>query len=348
MERQVYQALIEYHFSHPAALCSILSWKGSVPRKDYPIMLVQANGSAQGTIGGGNMEQEVIQSAQTVIGTQKPLLKCFDFTGRDTNSPHGLCGGVLHVLIEPYAPTEQVFWQKLTFQREALLLTTYNTESMTVQRQVLTGKTIPENLPLHVQKLIQTVRETGESHSQVQGKRFVLVKVLTPPALLHIFGAGHIGRAVADLAHFVDLDVAIYDDRDSFLNRERFLHALCLTNAPLEKLPEQAHIKPWELVLVATRGHQYDLKLLQWLLKTPPAWIGLVSSQRKWKILRQTLLQEGMPEKLVTHVEAPVGVDIHAETVPEIAVSILGSIIKFLNTHHRSNAVTPAPPISEH
>jgi len=331
MERQVYQALIEYNFSRPAALCSILNWKGSVPRKDYPLMLVQANGYIRGTIGGGNMEREVIQLAQTVIASGKPILKRFDFTGQDTKSDSGLCGGVLHVLIEPYSPTEQAFWQKVNFQREVLLLTTCNTATMSVQRRIITENAIPENLPPQVQKLVQTVRESGESRSQLRGKELVLVKVLTPPALLHIFGAGHVGQAVADLAHFVDLDVAIYDDRDSLLNGERFPHALSLTSTSLEKLPEEVHVNPWELVLVATRGHQYDLKLLRWLLKTPPAWIGLVSSQRKWKILRQALLQEGTPEKVVSRVEAPVGVNIHAETVPEIAVSILGSIIRFLN-----------------
>ena len=335
MERRVYQALIDYDFSRPAALCSILSWKGSVPRKDYPIMLVQADEHIQGTIGGGNMEREVIQLAQTVIASGKPILKRFDFTGQDTNSDSGLCGGVLHVLIEPYGPGEQAFWQRLTFQREALLITTCNTDTMNVRRRVLTKEAVPSNLSQLEQRLVQTAWKTGKSHSQIVGKELVSVKILTPPVLLHIFGAGHVGQAVADLAHFIDLDVAIYDDRESLLNRERFPHVLQLKNTSMETLPEEVHINPWELVLVATRGHQYDLKLLRWLLKTPPGWIGLVSSQRKWKILRQALLKEGTPEKVVSRVEAPVGVDIYAETVPEIAVSILGSIIRFLNTPSR-------------
>jgi xanthine dehydrogenase accessory factor len=85
-----------------------------------------------------------------------------------------------------------------------------------------------------------------------------------------------------------------------------------------------------DLALVATRGHHHDLTLIRWLLKSDIRWIGLVSSKRKWKLLAEGLLDEGFTNTDLSRVYAPVGIYIHAQTVPEIAVSIIGGIIKYL------------------
>jgi len=139
-----------------------------------------------------------------------------------------------------------------------------------------------------------------------------------------------VGKAVGDLAHFVDLNITVHDDRETFVSGDRFPHAKTRSFAPIESLIENMYLQPSDLALVATRGHHYDLTLIRWLLQSNAGWIGLISSQRKWKILAQGLEEEGFTQKNLDRVQAPVGLDIHAQTVPEIAVSIIGEIINYL------------------
>ena len=113
MEKRFYQRLVEYDFSEPCALCTVMEWKGSVPRKDYPMMLVCKSGKIVGTIGGGTMEKEVIDLARTTLENGHTILEAFDFTNDDLSGDGGLCGGTVKVAVEPYTEDVQSFWAGL-------------------------------------------------------------------------------------------------------------------------------------------------------------------------------------------------------------------------------------------
>ena len=83
MEIRTLEKIINFHSSRKAALCTQVEWRGSVPRKDFPMMLVDEWGEIIGTIGGGSLEQSVIKLAQNIIKTAKPILKKFDLTNQD-------------------------------------------------------------------------------------------------------------------------------------------------------------------------------------------------------------------------------------------------------------------------
>ncbi|MCH7731609.1 MAG: XdhC family protein, partial [Candidatus Marinimicrobia bacterium] len=163
-----------------------------------------------------------------------------------------------------------------------------------------------------------------------------LYRYVAPEPVLHIFGGGHVGKAVAELAHYVELDITIHDDRKSFVSQERFPYALSRSFEPISTLIETGSLAAADMALVATRGHHYDLTLIRWLLKSNAGWIGLISSRRKWKILAKGLGEEGFTQENLSRVQAPVGLDIHAQTVPEIAVSIIGGIIEHMRSTKKS------------
>ncbi|MBC8402928.1 MAG: XdhC family protein, partial [Candidatus Marinimicrobia bacterium] len=81
MEKQIYNALVNFDFSQAAVLCSLVDWKGSVPRRDYPVMLVLEDGTVIGTVGGGGMEHQVIEAAKRVLQTSQSVLKNYDLSG---------------------------------------------------------------------------------------------------------------------------------------------------------------------------------------------------------------------------------------------------------------------------
>ena len=102
MEISILNKIINFDISKKAALCTQIEWKGSVPRKDYPMMLVDEFGAIIGTIGGGALEHSAIELAKSVIETGNPILKTFDLTNQDIEQSGSICGGSTTILIEPF------------------------------------------------------------------------------------------------------------------------------------------------------------------------------------------------------------------------------------------------------
>jgi len=337
VEKYLYKSLTEFDFSQKAALCSQLEHKGSVPRKDYPSMLVLENGKSIGTVGGGNLEHAVIETAKRVIADNQPVFETFDLTGTDTSAEGGICGGTTRVLIEPYTAKIQDTWKSLDLLNlpgpGVIMVTEVITGKLIASQRyvVYPGSSLP-SLPHRIAQAIKPVWESGRSRTLHPRDGFYLIhRILTLP-LLHIFGAGHVGHSVAELAHFIDLDTVVYDDREALANAERFPQAKRICLASFSDMAETAQISPNDYVLVATRGHQHDLDLLRWLLPLKVAYLGLLSSKAKLRLLSKTLLEEGYAPEEVASVHAPVGLEIGSETVPEIAVSIISEIIRSFRT----------------
>ncbi len=316
-----------------AALCSVIQWKGSVPRKDYPMMLVLDDGSILGTIGGGSMELKVTQSALAILQKNAVELFDFDMTGDDVDAEIGLCGGSLKVLVEPFTQALQKFYQDMLGladdNQNLMVKLEFNRDTpLQVDRQFLDGKKSINESDKHLQARLQNIFENQRTgFFEHKDTCYLVWQTFTPPTI-HLFGAGHVGQATAELAHFNDLDVIVYDDRAELMTPERFPCARQVKiGFPL--IREDVFIIPEnDFVLIASREHKHDRELLSKLLQTPPRYIGLVSSARKWQLLSQSLLEAGVPEETLAQVHAPVGIDIQAQTVSEIAVSIISEIIK--------------------
>jgi xanthine dehydrogenase accessory factor len=315
-----------------AVLCSVIQWKGSIPRKDYPLMLVLEDGSLIGTIGGGSMELKIIQSAMKMMGDPESRIFDFDMTGSDVNADLGLCGGTLQVLVEPFTPDLQNFYTQLlsslhSHPKTMVQMDILRTPSVHISRKLISRRhdliASQTDLADHLQKAFESQRTTL---TQGAGKMVLLWQPFAPPAV-HIFGAGHVGQAVAHLADYNDIQVHVYDDRRNLLTSARFPHArLVEINFPVEwsTLPD---ISPLDLVLVASREHHHDRELLAGLLQCDRRYVGLVSSSRKWSLLLRALEEDGITSERLQQVKAPVGLNINAQTVPEIAVSILAEMI---------------------
>ena len=98
------RALLELEEKNePGALCTIVRSQGSTPRRSTSKMLVYADGSITGTVGGGELENRVIQEALEVIQTGEARLVAYSMTDPQRGDP-GVCGGQLEVYVEPILP----------------------------------------------------------------------------------------------------------------------------------------------------------------------------------------------------------------------------------------------------
>ncbi len=155
----------------------------------------------------------------------------------------------------------------------------------------------------------------------------VFVEPVLPAASLYIFGAGHVALNLYKTAKSAGFDVTVVDDRELYANRERFPDAKEIIAEDFDQAMARLSLKETALVVIATRGHKDDMRVLRWAVQTPARYVGMIGSKRKTITIFRELVKEGIPEKLFERVHAPVGLDIGAITPEEIAVAITAELI---------------------
>jgi len=155
----------------------------------------------------------------------------------------------------------------------------------------------------------------------------VFVEPVLPPALLYIFGAGHVSVNLYRIAKSAGFDVIVVDDREAYANRERFPDAREVIAEDFEQA--MAKLSPSEsaYIVIVTRGHRDDMRVLRWAVQTQACYVGMIGSKRKTVTIFRELVKEGLAPELFERVHAPVGLDIGAITPEEIAVAIMAELI---------------------
>jgi len=155
----------------------------------------------------------------------------------------------------------------------------------------------------------------------------IFIEPVLPPAALYIFGAGHVALNLYRTAKNAGFDVTVVDDRENYANRERFPEAKEIIAEDFEKA--MARLSPSETssIVIVTRGHHDDMRVLRWAVETRARYVGMIGSKRKTITIFRELVKEGIPESLFERVHAPVGLDIGAITPEEIAVAITAELI---------------------
>jgi xanthine dehydrogenase accessory factor len=155
----------------------------------------------------------------------------------------------------------------------------------------------------------------------------IFVEPVLPPAELYVFGAGHVAATLCKVAKIAGFDITVVDDREAYANRERFPDAQQVIAEDFDKATAQLAPSESSYIVIVTRGHRDDMRMLRWAVQTPARYVGMIGSKRKTITIFKELQQEGLPGHLFDRVHAPVGLDIGAVTPEEIAVSITAELI---------------------
>jgi xanthine dehydrogenase accessory factor len=155
----------------------------------------------------------------------------------------------------------------------------------------------------------------------------IFVEPVLPPAELYIFGAGHVAASLYQVARIAGFDVTVVDDRAAYASRERFPDAQEVIAEDFEKAMLRLAPSESSYIVIVTRGHRDDMRVLRWAVGTPARYIGMIGSKRKTITIFKELQKEGLPAQLFDRVHAPVGLDIGAITPEEIAVAITAELI---------------------
>jgi len=160
------------------------------------------------------------------------------------------------------------------------------------------------------------------------GQMEVFIEPLEAPPALFIFGAGHVGYYLARVASDAGFEVHVVDDRAAFANRERFPFAASVVVEDIPTWLAQTTFSPSAYAVIVTRGHRHDLDALQALASRELRYLGLIGSRAKVaRLYDQLLIDSRVTLEQLSHVHAPIGLDIGAVTPQEIAVSIAAELV---------------------
>lgn len=156
----------------------------------------------------------------------------------------------------------------------------------------------------------------------------VFIDPLSQPEDLIVVGGGHVGKAVVYLAKWLGFRVILSDDREDFCSPDFVPGADEYIHCSLEDLSSRIDFLSKSVIILATRNNQVDIRGLPELLAEPSAYIGVISSRRRWKLTEEQLLENGIKKKDLERIHAPIGLDLKAETPEEIALSIMAEVFQ--------------------
>src|ERR1700731_567333 len=140
----------------------------------------------------------------------------------------------------------------------------------------------------------------------------IFIEPVLPPALLYIFGAGHVSINLYKVAKDAGFDVTIVDDRASYASRERFPEAKEVIAEDFEQALARITANESTYIVIVTRGHRDDMRVLRWAVQTQARYIGMIGSKRKTITIFRELTKEGLAANVFERVHGPVGLDIWA------------------------------------
>ncbi len=172
----------------------------------------------------------------------------------------------------------------------------------------------------------ETLRAGTARTAKLDGSTELLVEPIVAKPHLVVAGAGHVGLALAKLAHSLDYDVTVIDDRPEFASRDRFPEGVEVVRADIVDALGTLPIGWNAFIVVATRGHKLDAACVRAAIGRPARYVGLLGSKRKTILIERMLREEGVSDERIRSMHAPIGLDLGGRTPAEIALSVMAEL----------------------
>jgi xanthine dehydrogenase accessory factor len=159
------------------------------------------------------------------------------------------------------------------------------------------------------------------------GQLDVFVEVVIPSPSAFIFGAGHISKSLSKVATLAGFSTTIIDNREAFASRERFPEADAIFAEEYEDVFSKLEINETSYIIIVTRGHRDDMRVLKWAATTPARYVAMIGSKRKVINVVKELEKDGISREALERIHAPMGLEIGAVSPEEIAISVVAEMI---------------------
>jgi xanthine dehydrogenase accessory factor len=159
------------------------------------------------------------------------------------------------------------------------------------------------------------------------GQLEVLVECIVPQPSALVFGGGHISKSLSKVLDLAGFKVSIIDNREAYANPERFPEAASIHAEEYEDVFPKLAVNESTYIVIVTRGHRDDMRVLRWAVNTTARYIAMIGSKRKTIGVVKELEKEGIPRSAFERVFAPMGLEIGAISPEEIAISVAAEMI---------------------
>ncbi len=320
----------------PLVLGTVVETAGSTPQKAGCQAFIDAQGTVMGTLGGGMVEDEALRMMRAALADGQPRIfeRRLDDDYSRTAGP--ICGGVMRIFINPkvgagYDAIQNALDAAMDRKR-AVLIT--DIESANGSLGTVQFFNAPRNFASSISSILSTpsiVKALAEERSGIaevgEGRRVFVEPIIPAPRLL-IVGGGHVGQAVARQMNGLGFEVTVIDDREEFTDPGLFPAGVYSARGNIKEWVTNFQKDPDTYIVLVSKGHRPDAEALEACIHADVAYLGMIGSRRKVRMLRKHFLDEGLATQAEwDRIVAPIGYEIGAVTVPEIAISIAAQLI---------------------
>mgnify|MGYP000884922225 CR=1 FL=1 len=312
------------HADQGVAMATVVATWGSSPRPVGSHLAVNAAGEFAGSVSGGCIEGAVIEEAQAAIADGQPRLLEFGVSDEQAWEVGLACGGRVQVHVEKLAPDvfDRLMRERAAKRPVARIIRLSDKASALVAADGAMGE-----LALSPsQREALAVRLTSGQSGALDDSGDIFARVYVPAPRLLIVGAVHIAQALAPMAAMAGFDVTVIDPRRAFASEARFPDIALTDEWPDDAL---SRLVPDAQTAVVTLSHdpKIDDPALAVALASPAFYIGSLGSKRTHEKRIARLTDLGLADQ-IDRIHAPVGLDLGGRYPSEIAVAILGEIIR--------------------
>lgn len=349
--RQTFEELDELKRSeHRVAMATLVSTKGTTPKKEGAKMWVGEDGCIRGSVTiGGCVDARVVAESEEVLRTQAPKLLSLSLGDEDAWDLGLTCGGTVEVLIEPVrldsaADPVVAAYDAIRAEseagRHAVAVTPLDTAAPSTARLVVRedGSTVGTlgNSALDAAARVQAtaVMRHGSSRTitiDAGAPASLFFELHGPATTLVVFGAGTVAMPLARFAKTLGWRTIIVDARERYATRDRFPDADEIRIGVLADIAQTLQYDATTFVVLVAHDYKFELPVLRVVLERAPAYVGLLGNRRRGRAILDFLAAEGLDAATLARVHVPVGLDIGAQTAPEIALAVLAEAIAVRN-----------------
>jgi xanthine dehydrogenase accessory factor len=323
-----------------AAMATLVATRGTSPKKEGAKMWVSAQGRILGAVTiGGCADARVIEESEEALAGFETRLLSIAMGEEDAWEGGFTCAGTIQVMIEPLDlsdPQDRLIslYRLVRDETEngrrvvvATPLDNATSKLVIFQDGRVSGTLGDAALDREARQMALNFASSRTSGSvtlnTASSATEVFFETHSPAPALIIFGAGPVSIHLANLAGEMGLRCVIIDGRPRFATRERFPQADELLIGIPSEIAGALEYTSSTFVVLTAHDYKYDIPVLKTVLKTEAAYIGLLGSKKRGQAILNFLKESGVDEQALERVRVPAGLDIGAQTAPEIALSIL-------------------------
>ena len=332
------------------AFGTVVQAQGSTPQKPGSKAILDDQGHQIGTLGGGLVESDGLNKMSQAINDN--VARLYDFTMKEDYSRDAgpICGGVMRLFVNPNTEANLAPYleaqEAIENRQRGVLVTTLSgePESVGAVTWISSVNAAASDCAVSPEDIDDCLREEQPLLIQTEGGGEVFVEPVIPRPALLIVGAGHVGKALAEQGVQLGFEVTVYDDRAELVDPKLFPEGVHTAHGDLREMVSAFPIDKATYIVLVSKGHKPDAEALEGCIHSEPAYLGMIGSGRKIRFLRKHFIEDGLATaEEFDRVVAPIGYEIGAVTVPEIAVSIAAQLIA---ARRRPAAVTDVAPKS--